>query len=537
MNRSVDSRPVAAGLASGARYTSADGGAPAQLLAQRAGEALQRALRDALVGRARSASGVVPTTTTRAQGPSCAAAGVKNSCSAFSPAGVGDAGGVEHQPAERVGPAAAQVVAHQVVVLSSAARSGSTTRPSPPISSEPGQRRVARSVPAQRLGLRNAKLLGQERAGAGVDNLREQIGRGLGWPLGLTFRVRGRTYFRVRTVGSIACEARYPKTNPDDRRRRRDSGPCQCQTRPRRRVAVLGGNRIPVRVGPTALTPRRPTRTCSPRRWAGWSTGSAWRGERLGAVVGGAVLKHSRDFNLMRECVLGQRAVAVHAGLRSAAGLRHRPAGGDRRRRRHRRRPLRGGRRRRRGHHLRRTDRAGRRPAPHPAEAAPGQVQRAPAEAGRHAARQPGRRDPDQRRTAHRPVDGRARRHHRQGDGRSNASTRTSWPWPATATWPPPTTAASSTTWSRPFLGLYRDDNLRPDSSVGEAGQAQAGLRGEGRRRDHDRRQLDSADRRRLGGAAGQRGVGGRSLAGAAGLLRRRARRPRSTTSTAATAC
>lgn len=29
------------------------------------------------------------------------------------------------------------------------------------------------------------------------------------------------------------------------------------------------------------------------------------RGERLGMVVGGAVLKHSRDFNLMRECVLG----------------------------------------------------------------------------------------------------------------------------------------------------------------------------------------------------------------------------------------
>ena len=28
-------------------------------------------------------------------------------------------------------------------------------------------------------------------------------------------------------------------------------------------------------------------------------------GERLGVVVGGAVLKHSRDFNLMRECVLG----------------------------------------------------------------------------------------------------------------------------------------------------------------------------------------------------------------------------------------
>lgn len=30
-------------------------------------------------------------------------------------------------------------------------------------------------------------------------------------------------------------------------------------------------------------------------------------GERLGVVVGGAVLKHSRDFNLTRECVLGSR--------------------------------------------------------------------------------------------------------------------------------------------------------------------------------------------------------------------------------------
>lgn len=30
-------------------------------------------------------------------------------------------------------------------------------------------------------------------------------------------------------------------------------------------------------------------------------------GERLGVVVGGAVLKHSRDFNLTRECVLGSQ--------------------------------------------------------------------------------------------------------------------------------------------------------------------------------------------------------------------------------------
>ncbi len=48
----------------------------------------------------------------------------------------------------------------------------------------------------------------------------------------------------------------------------------------------------------------------------------------------------------------------------------------------------------------------------------------------------------------------------------SPAPTRTNWPPRATATWPPRTTAGSSTTSSPPFLGLTRDDNLRPDSSV-----------------------------------------------------------------------
>lgn len=43
-----------------------------------------------------------------------------------------------------------------------------------------------------------------------------------------------------------------------------------------------------------------------------------------------------------------------------------------------------------------------------------------------------------------------------------------------------------------PFLGLYRDDNLRADSSA-EAGQAAAGVRRQGRRRDDDGRQLDPA--------------------------------------------
>src|SRR5665647_2871048 len=44
-----------------------------------------------------------------------------------------------------------------------------------------------------------------------------------------------------------------------------------------RRAVVVGGNRIPF----------------------------ARAGERVGEVVGGAVLKHSRDFNLTREAVLG----------------------------------------------------------------------------------------------------------------------------------------------------------------------------------------------------------------------------------------
>ena len=76
-----------------------------------------------------------------------------------------------------------------------------------------------------------------------------------------------------------------------------------------------------------------------------------------------------------------------------------------------------------------------------------------------------GVRDPHQRRTPHRAVDGRARRRSPPSRWASSASTRTSSPPPATATWPPPTTAASSTISSPRSSALYRDDNLRPDSS------------------------------------------------------------------------
>ena len=64
------------------------------------------------------------------------------------------------------------------------------------------------------------------------------------------------------------------------------------------------GSRSPA---PTPPTPTPPTRRCSPPRSTGWSTRFGLEGERLGEVVAGAVLKHSRDFNLTRESVLGSK--------------------------------------------------------------------------------------------------------------------------------------------------------------------------------------------------------------------------------------
>ncbi|WP_374229823.1 acetyl-CoA C-acetyltransferase [Rhodococcus sp. F64268] len=71
-----------------------------------------------------------------------------------------------------------------------------------------------------------------------------------------------------------------------------------------RRVAVLGGNRIPF-----ARSDRKYARASNQDMFTATLDGLVSRfnlqGERLGAVVGGAVLKHSRDFNLVRESVLG----------------------------------------------------------------------------------------------------------------------------------------------------------------------------------------------------------------------------------------
>ena len=73
-----------------------------------------------------------------------------------------------------------------------------------------------------------------------------------------------------------------------------------------RRVAVLGGNRIPF-----ARSNSKYAKASNQDMLTAAIDGLADRfdlvGERLGEVVAGAVLKHSRDFNLARESVLGSR--------------------------------------------------------------------------------------------------------------------------------------------------------------------------------------------------------------------------------------
>jgi acetyl-CoA C-acetyltransferase len=72
------------------------------------------------------------------------------------------------------------------------------------------------------------------------------------------------------------------------------------------RVAIVGGNRIPF-----ARANSRYAEASNQDMFTAALDGLVSRfglqGERVGEVVGGAVLKHSRDFNLIRESVLGSR--------------------------------------------------------------------------------------------------------------------------------------------------------------------------------------------------------------------------------------
>ncbi|MEB3032389.1 acetyl-CoA C-acetyltransferase [[Mycobacterium] nativiensis] len=80
--------------------------------------------------------------------------------------------------------------------------------------------------------------------------------------------------------------------------------PTPAGTGERRRVAVLGGNRIPFARsdGAYASASNQDMFTAA---LGGLVDRFGLAGEKLDAVIGGAVLKHSRDFNLIRESVLG----------------------------------------------------------------------------------------------------------------------------------------------------------------------------------------------------------------------------------------
>jgi acetyl-CoA C-acetyltransferase len=73
-----------------------------------------------------------------------------------------------------------------------------------------------------------------------------------------------------------------------------------------RQAVVLGGNRIPFARsnGPYAHASNQDMLTAV---LDGLVARFGLQGERLGEVVAGAVLKHPRDFNLTRECVLGSQ--------------------------------------------------------------------------------------------------------------------------------------------------------------------------------------------------------------------------------------
>jgi acetyl-CoA C-acetyltransferase len=73
-----------------------------------------------------------------------------------------------------------------------------------------------------------------------------------------------------------------------------------------RRVAVIGGNRIPFARSNSAYA-EASNQDMLTAALDGLVTRFGLEGERLGEVVAGAVLKHARDFNLTRETVLGSK--------------------------------------------------------------------------------------------------------------------------------------------------------------------------------------------------------------------------------------
>jgi acetyl-CoA C-acetyltransferase len=86
------------------------------------------------------------------------------------------------------------------------------------------------------------------------------------------------------------------------------------ETSARRRVAVLGGNRIPFARSNTAYADASNQEMLT-AALDGLVSRFGLEGEVVGEVVAGAVLKHSRDFNLVRESVLGSKLAAETPGI------------------------------------------------------------------------------------------------------------------------------------------------------------------------------------------------------------------------------
>jgi acetyl-CoA C-acetyltransferase len=105
-----------------------------------------------------------------------------------------------------------------------------------------------------------------------------------------------------------------------------------------RRVAVLGGNRIPFARSNTTYADVSNQEMLT-AAIDGLATRFGLEGERVGEVVAGAVLKHARDFNLTREAVLGSKLSpetpandiqqACATGLQAAIGVANKIALGQ----------------------------------------------------------------------------------------------------------------------------------------------------------------------------------------------------------------
>ena len=213
-----------------------------------------------------------------------------------------------------------------------------------------------------------------------------------------------------------------------------------------RRAAIVGGNRIPFARsnGPYAHASNQDMLTAT---LDGLVARFGLQDERLGEVAAGAVLKHSRDFNLTRESVLGSRLApttpaydvqqACGTGLETVILTANKIALGQ----------------------IDSAVAAGvdtTSDAPIAVNEDLRQVLLAANRAKSVGARlkalagirpQPARAvHPGELRAAHRAVDGRAPGRSPPSSGASPARRRTSSPPRRTATSPPPTTAASSTT-------------------------------------------------------------------------------------------